>query len=82
MKCDRCGLQSDVEQAFSTEKHFLSQPKHFCPDCTVKRKTGSFLSVLAFLVAFGLLIFALDPSSRTAAVILESNLVVLSFILG
>jgi hypothetical protein len=80
MKCDRCSLQSDVEQAFSTEKRFLGQPRHFCPDCMVKRQTRSFISTIALLFAFGLLIFVLDPSSRTAAIILEANLVGLSFI--
>jgi len=78
MKCDRCGLQSDVEQAFSREKSLLSQPRHFCPDCTVKRHTRSFIMQIVLLAGCGLLIFALNPFSRTAAVILEANLVLLS----
>jgi tetratricopeptide (TPR) repeat protein len=80
MKCDRCGLQSDVDQAFSIQKNLLGQPRHFCPDCTVKRQTGSCVSTIAFFLAFGLFIFVLNPSSRTATVLLEASLVGLSFI--
>jgi len=80
MKCDRCGLQSDVEQAFSIEKHFLRGPKHYCPDCTVKRQARSLLMLLALMLMLGLFAFALDPSSRKAAIILDIGLVVLSFI--
>jgi len=80
MQCDRCGLQSDVEQAFSTEKHLLRKSKHFCPDCTVKRQTRSFLWDAAILAGLGLLIFALRPSSRVAAIILAANLILLSMI--
>ncbi len=77
MKCDRCGLQSDVEQAFSTEKRFLRKPKHFCPDCTVKRHVRSFIWDLAIIAASGLLIFILNPSFKSVAIILEAYLIVL-----
>lgn len=77
MKCDRCGLQSDVEQAFSIQKRFLGAPRHFCPDCTVKRHTQSFILNIAVLGGLGSLIFVLNPSSRVALIILEIGLVVL-----
>lgn len=77
MKCDRCGLQSDVEQAFSTEKRLLRKPKHFCPDCTVKRQIGSFLWSIAILAGLGILVFALNPSSRAVTAALESILILL-----
>lgn len=80
MKCDRCGLQSDVEQAFSTEKRFLSKPRHFCPDCTVKRKTRSFLWDIVIIVGCGLFLYAVSPSSTAAAVVLHANLILLSLI--
>ena len=71
MKCDRCGLQSDVEQAFSTEKRLLSRPRHYCPDCTVKRYMMMFIIQLALLVVSGILLFALNPFSGTAIFFLE-----------
>ena len=70
MKCDRCGLQSDVEQAFSTEKHFLSGPRHFCPDCTIKRQTGSFISMLVIFCVFGMFFFTVNPASTLTAAML------------
>lgn len=80
MKCDRCRLESDVEQAFSTQKRFLRKPRHFCPDCTVKREAWSFFSSLALLIISGLLIFALRPSSWIARLALETTLIILSMI--
>jgi tetratricopeptide (TPR) repeat protein len=81
MKCDRCSLQSDVEQAFSTEKGFLGKPRHFCPDCTVKRKARSFLRDLVIIVGCGLFIYALSPSSSTAkAIVLHTSLILLFLI--
>ncbi|MBN2119133.1 MAG: site-2 protease family protein [Anaerolineales bacterium] len=80
MKCDRCGLQSDVEQAFSTEKRLFRKSKHFCPDCTVRRQTRSFIWDAAILAGLGVLIFALSPSSGLAAIILAANLILLSMI--
>ncbi len=77
MKCDRCSLQSDVEQAFSTEKHLLRRAKHFCPDCSAKRQTQSFIWDIVLLIGSGILIFALNPSFRGMALILEAYLVVL-----
>lgn len=77
MKCDRCGLQSDVEQAFSTEKRLLSRPRHFCPDCTVKRYINVFVAEIALLVAGGLLLFVLSPRSSTALFFLQIALFLL-----
>ncbi len=77
MKCDRCGLQSDVEQAFSAEKHLLRRTKHFCPDCAVKRQMRSFIWDIAILAGSGLVIFALHPSSRVVSIILQAYLIVL-----
>jgi tetratricopeptide (TPR) repeat protein len=71
MKCDRCGLQSDVEQAFSREKRLLRQPQVFCPDCTVKRHAFSFVLDLAVVAGFGLLLYVLNPLSRVAAFYLD-----------
>lgn len=71
MKCDRCGLQSDVEQAFSTEKRLLRRPRHFCPDCSVKRYLMLFVIQFALLVGSGILLFALNPFSSTAIFFLE-----------
>lgn len=76
MNCDRCGLRSDVEQAFSTEK-WLFKTRHFCPDCTLRRQTQAFLINIAMLVGAGLLIFSIDPYSRAALVVLQVSLVVL-----
>ena len=74
MKCDRCGLQSDVEQAFSTEKRLLRRPRHFCPDCTGKRYVRIFIAEIGLLVAAGILLFAINPSSSTAIFYLEISL--------
>lgn len=76
MKCDRCGLQSDVEQAFSTQKR-LGGARHYCPDCTLKRQTRSFLFDLAVIIGGGILIFSINPGSRAAAIVLLLSLVVL-----
>ncbi len=80
MKCDRCGLQSDVEQAFSTEKSLLRKPKHFCPDCTVKRESRWLVFGLAILALSGLLNFAIDPFSGVTSVVLGSILILLFMI--
>ena len=74
MKCNRCGLQSDVEQAFSTEKRLFMRPRHYCPDCTVKRYMMAFFIQIALLVASGILLFALNPLSGTAVFFLEITL--------
>ena len=76
MKCDRCGLQSDVEQAFSTQKR-LGRPRHFCPDCTLRRQTNSFLADIILLVGAGILIFSINPNSRAALIVLDVSLIVL-----
>lgn len=76
MKCDRCGLQSDVEQAFSTQKR-LGGSRHFCPDCTLKRQTNSFLFDIVLLVGAGILIFSINPNSRAALIVLDVSLIVL-----
>jgi tetratricopeptide (TPR) repeat protein len=80
MKCDRCGLQSDVEQAFSAEKRFLRKSKHFCPDCTIKREARSFLWSIALVAGSGLLVFALNPSSWMVVIASEATLVLLLMI--
>ncbi|HSB00822.1 MAG TPA: site-2 protease family protein [Anaerolineales bacterium] len=80
MKCDRCGIQSDVEQAFSTEKRLLRKAKHFCPDCAVKRQARSFVSGLVIIAGCGILIFLLNPFSGALTIILESYLIVLCMI--
>ena len=77
MKCDRCGLQSDVEQAFSMEKHLLSRSKHFCPDCTVRRQATSFIAPIALLTGCGLLLYALNPFSNLAIFYFETALAIL-----
>jgi tetratricopeptide (TPR) repeat protein len=70
-----------VEEAFSTEKRFLGKPRHFCPDCTVKRKARSFLRDLVIIVGCGLFIYALSPSSSTAkAIVLHTSLILLFLI--
>lgn len=80
MKCDRCGIQSDVEQAFSTEKRLLRKTKHFCPDCTVKRRTRSFFYDLALVAGIAFLVSILSPFSGAASLILEAYLIVLCMI--
>lgn len=74
MKCDRCGLQSDVEEAFSIERRLLRRPRHFCPDCTVKRYMRIFIAEIGLLVASGFLLFVINPSSSTAIFYLEISL--------
>lgn len=81
MKCDRCNLQSDVEQAFSTEKRFFGKPRHFCPDCTIKRQTRSFIWNIVTLAGCGLFVYVLSPaSSITAAIVLPGAQILLSLI--
>lgn len=77
MKCDRCGLQSDVEQAFSSQKRLGGPPRRFCPDCTLKRQTRSFLFDLALIVGGGILVFFINPGSRAAGTVLLISLIVL-----
>jgi predicted negative regulator of RcsB-dependent stress response len=72
MKCDRCGLQSEVEEAFATEKSPIHRPRHFCPDCAVKRSTQLYILSIISIVLLGLFIFAIDPSSWAASWILVS----------
>jgi Tfp pilus assembly protein PilF len=81
MKCDRCNLQSDVEQAFSTEKRLLGKPRHYCPDCTVKRKTRSFIWDIVTIVGCGLILYTLSPSSSTAALLIMNSLLILLFLI-
>jgi tetratricopeptide (TPR) repeat protein len=70
-----------VEEAFSRERRLLGKPRHFCPDCTVKRKARSFLWDLVIIVGCGVFIYALSPSSSTAkAVVLHMNLILLFLI--
>jgi hypothetical protein len=70
-----------VEEAFSTEKRLLGKPRHFCPDCTVKRKARSFLRDLVIIVGSGLFIYVLSPSSSTArAIVLHTSLILLFLI--
>jgi tetratricopeptide (TPR) repeat protein len=77
MKCDRCGLQSDVEQAFSSQKRLGGPPRRFCPDCTLKHQTRSFLFDIALIIGAGILIFAVNPGSRAAGTVLLISLIVL-----
>jgi len=73
MKCDSCGLESDLDQAFSpTWKSFLSfqKPLHFCPPCLGKRQAAVsdwallFVAVMSVLAIFMALTIA-KPSDRT-----------------
>lgn len=77
MKCDRCGLQSDVELAFSTEKDLLRRPRHYCPDCTVSRHARLLVTEILVFGGCGLLLFVLNPDSSIAAIYLNGALVVL-----
>jgi hypothetical protein len=67
--------QSDVDQAFSTEKRFLGKPRHFCPDCTVKRKTRSFIWDLVIIAGCGLFISVMSPSSNATDIVLHLSLI-------
>jgi tetratricopeptide (TPR) repeat protein len=80
MKCDRCGLQSDVEQAFSSQRRLGGPPRRFCPDCTLKRQTNSFLLDIAVIIGAGILIFSMNPNSRAAATVLLISLIALVII--
>jgi tetratricopeptide (TPR) repeat protein len=77
MKCNRCGLQSDVEQAFSTEKSLLLRTKHYCPDCTVRRHAFFLMTEILVFGGCGLLLYALSPASSIAVLYLNGALVVL-----
>ena len=75
MKCDRCGLQSDVEQAFSTEKRLVSRARHYCPDCTVRRHTRMFIFQLLLLACCGVVLYLLNPGSSVAGFYLQVTLI-------
>lgn len=74
MKCDRCGLESDVEQAFSTEKQFFIVTSHFCPDCTVKRQSRSFILNIAIIAACGLFLSWLNPYAALGRILMSASL--------
>ncbi|HEY5729958.1 MAG TPA: site-2 protease family protein [Anaerolineales bacterium] len=76
MKCDQCGLQSDVQQAFSTQKS-IGRSRHYCPDCTLKRHTRSFVFNMSLLIGSGVLIFTLNPFSRAAVIVRDISLILL-----
>ncbi|HSL45630.1 MAG TPA: site-2 protease family protein [Anaerolineales bacterium] len=78
MKCDHCGLQSDVEQAFSQEKRLLRRTRYFCPDCTVKRHTTSLVTEFVIITGCGLLLYLLNPLSGVAAFYLQVAIALLS----
>lgn len=80
MKCDRCGLKSDVKQAFATKKNLLGKSTHYCPDCDVKRNAESLIISYSILAGSALLYYLIQPNSGAAVFIIQIALAVFSII--
>jgi tetratricopeptide (TPR) repeat protein len=74
MKCDRCSLESDVEQAFSTEKDFFVITKYYCPDCTIKRQTRSFILSIVTIAVCGFVLYWLNPYATLGRILMLASL--------
>jgi tetratricopeptide (TPR) repeat protein len=87
IKCSQCGVESEIEQAFTRERRWLGlQTRFYCPACQAKRHTREIKISLASwgLVAVGGLAFALfapAPFNRAGQFLLQLVLVFLLTIL-
>lgn len=80
MKCSRCGLKSEVEQAFTTKKDFFKKPTHYCPDCNAKHSAESLILSYGILAGLGLFFYLVKPDSWSVALIIQTTLAVFSII--
>jgi Flp pilus assembly protein TadD len=69
-----------LEQAFTTEKNFLGQVRHFCPDCTVKRQGRSLLVSIALILSCAVFTFLARPPFFPASLPFEMLLSILAIL--
>ena len=79
LKCNGCGCESEVEEAFRILKQGLSErPILLCPECWSKKyiaKSKQSYSIIVFVLIIGLIIHYVDPSNNYAALMINFVLI-------
>ena len=69
-KCAKCGIESEVEEAFLRErKSYYSEKKFYCPACWEKvaiQRGESYLIALAIILIGGLIWLIANPQNEFA----------------
>ena len=54
-KCDSCGCESPVEEAFVKVRYWNLRKRTYCPSCWLKQQTSGAKRTLQFYLAIGIL---------------------------